>query len=503
MPSLYYYNEFKGCMKKRMQKLFQNSKLTIYSGSKLSYKTYNPRNSNDIKRLCKNASIQEFISDKNNRYPTLLIFKSNKYNMGVVTTQHIKKNQTICIYLGEKASLDKETKPYKIKKKLLNTASGVDLDALVDAEIKRITHYAFEFSSRAKKADSILAHNKRSIAGFINHNGTDPNVKAEIKNNIIYYKAARNIQKGEQLVIDYGPDYDYPDRLYYIPCYENHLTSSAFLTENIQHYYQKPFELNPTQRKILQIETPFIMLPDFFYKILYKHNTTISFHQPLDYRLPIITLKKCEKHANNYAISAHAYQHNITPLMLACTIGDAFTIENLIKKIKVDIFAKSSDDIDALIVAIKSADSEKTFLNFAKPLLQKFVKNLSRIESLGTDATSNTALHILVEREWCTAIEYFDNKIFFDVIDNNGYDALLYAIAHGKTHALRSLLNIKSVKKHLAELLFAEDETKDDFVLKRALQDTPNDHYHETCRILNKVASTRPTIKRKLKKFLK
>src|SRR5580700_6937484 len=100
-------------------KVLDIPKITIYAEDHVKSLTYNPQNVTDIKRLCKDASILEFIKDTNPRYPSLSIFKSKRYNMGVITNVSIKKNQIICEYLGEIASLNKETTPSRAKLSLL------------------------------------------------------------------------------------------------------------------------------------------------------------------------------------------------------------------------------------------------------------------------------------------------------------------------------------------------------------------------------------------------
>src|SRR4029078_3625148 len=104
---------------------------------------YCPQLDTDIKRLCKDASILEYIKDKNPRYPSLSIFKHKRYNMGVTTNVPIKKNQIICEYLGEIASLNKETTPSRAKlslqknKIIKKNISPTKLKEQVENEIKR------------------------------------------------------------------------------------------------------------------------------------------------------------------------------------------------------------------------------------------------------------------------------------------------------------------------------------------------------------------------------
>ncbi len=479
---------------KNFSKVLDDSTLTIYAEKPVVSVSYDPKDDTDINRLCKDAAITTFIKDKNPRYPSVTIFKSHHYNMGVMTNVPIKKNQTICEYLGELASLDKETTPSRAKlsllknKKIKKNISAKKLKDLVDYEIKRITHYAFGIKERSNIDDAILAHNKRSIAGFINHNGTDPNVKSEIIKNIIYYKAGRDIQKGEQLVIDYGLDYDYPEHLYYIPSFQNNLAPGAFLAEHINDYAKKPVLLTEKQKKVLQTHDTYIMLPNNFYKL-----KRASFN----IRLPLYTATTYV----NHQIYIPQEQLNLTALMFACTLTHKDLVNTLIKKFKADVFAKTSHDLDALIIAIKSSESEEELLNFAEPLIKKIVANLDRTDSIGSDENSKSALHLLVDRQWCKAIRLFNNPLFFDVIDCNGYDALISAIAEGKLHALAAMLKLKCMKAKLYEILFAEDETKNDLVLRRALIDMPGDKIDECYNILLKAVEKRYGIKKKIVTF--
>jgi len=488
-------------------KVLDNSKLTIYAENHVKSSNYDPQNEADIKRLCKDASILEFIKDTNPNYPSLSIIKNKRYNMGVITNVALKKNQIICEYLGELASLDKETTPSRAKlallknKKIKKNISSEKLKDSVENEIKRITHYAFGIKERSNINDSILAHNKRSLAGFINHNGTDPNVKSDIVKNDIYYKAARNIRKGEQLVIDYGPDYDYPDHLYYIPCTENHLTPGAFLAAHIKDYKKKPITLTAKQKTVLQTYDSYIVLPKIFYAFKPSNHKTVNDLDKLNIRLPLYTFTHYVIDGMNHQIYIPKNQLNITALMFACTLKDSDLLNTLIKDFKIDVFAKTSHDLDAMVIAIKSSESEEVFLRFAKLLIKKVVTKLDRIDSIGADHFSKTALHLLVDREWSKAIRLFDNPVFFDVVDSEGYDPLISALAYGKTQALAAMLKLKCIKKILYGLLFAEDETQKNYVLRRALRNIPSDKVNDCFNILLNAVETKHAIKKKLIKF--
>ncbi len=486
-------------------KVLDTPKLTIYAEDHVKALTYNPEHDADVKRLCKDAAILEFIQDTNPRYPSLSIFKNKRYNMGVITNTAIKKNQIICEYLGETASLNKETTPSRAKlsllknKKIKKNISSKKLKNLVENEIKRITHYAFGIKERSNIDDSILAHNKRSVAGFINHNGTDPNVKSSIINNIIYYQAARNIRQGEQLVIDYGPDYDYPEYLYYIPSSENHLSPGAFLAEHMNDYHNKPVSLTTKQKTTLQTHDAYIILPKVFYKL--QRSVKTNDCDKLNIRLPFYTFTKYFVDEGQHQIYIPQNQLNITALMFACTLANADLIKTLIKGFKIDVFAKTSNDLDAMVIAIKSSESEEILLNFAKPLFKKAASNVDRTDSIGADHFSKTALHLLVDRQWCKAIRLFNNPIFFNVVDADGYDPLISAIACGNIHALATMLKLPCMKKILYDTLFAEDETKKDYVLRRALKSMPIDKFDDCFNVLINAVKKRHRIKKKIIKF--
>lgn len=486
--------------------IIEGHKITIVSEGGATTAVFNPKNPDDVNRLCRSAKIEEFIHEDTKRnYPNLLLFKNSHYNHGVIANQAIKKNKIICIYRGEIDSLDRATNKQRVKKMLekefkisSSTHTPETLKKMVNSYIDHVTHYAFERLTRVGPKDTILAHKKRSVAGFINHNTTDPNVIVEINKGIIYYKAARNINPHEQLTVDYGPDYDYQDPLFYIHSFENHLKPGTFLAENIEHYHKIPIQLTPEQKALLQTQYSWVIIPKFLYGLL--NNPTYKQINAFDKRLPIIEVSHYSKSNTIYVPEQQSY---ITPLMFACILQSKQAIETLIIKYKVDVFAKSIHDKDALILAIESSDSEKALLHFAKPLIKKIVSTIKRTDSIASNHQKRSALHILVQREWCKTITLFKQSIFFDVVDSDGYDAFIYALTTGKTQSLITLLTMDIVKKILIDLLFAKDEKFNDFVLKRALRDIPHTQFNEILLILQKTLKRKPIYAKKLIGFLK
>jgi hypothetical protein len=466
---------------------------------------YNPKNKSDLDKLCKVANLEEFLKDNEQaEYPHLLIFESSRYARGVVANEFIKKNRIICEYLGEMDSLEEVIDRDRVAK-MLRQQSSKDkisfeaLDNAIDAYIKHVSAYAFELTRQSGPNDCMLAHRKRSLAAFINHHTTDPNVYVDIVNDSIRYIASRDIEIGEQLRIDYGPDYEYQECLYYIPSTENHLRRGKFLAENLQYYYNIPVKLTKNKKSALGTESDYVMVPKFLIPLLDNHQPKKNYLlTEYEKRLPILEILECTKKPgvkSAFTVFIPENQQNIMPLLLTCVYQNATTIRKLVKDPLIDIFSKTIKDKDALIILLNIVKIEDQFLKLAGPILKILSTNVKRIDYLGSDNYQYTALHILVMRDWCKAVKWFNHKVFFAVVDINDFDPLMLAIAQGKNNSLQALFKLKYVKQHLNSLLLIREEKADstDYILRRALQLTPKRKYADTCRILLK--AVRPNLK--------
>lgn len=481
--------------------------LTIFSEYGQTTTIYDPRNEADIKNLCKAAHLEEFIKDKEHiPYPHLLVFESGRYARGVVANEPIKKNQIICEYLGEIDSLEAVIDRDHVTKLLTqqlssaslkanDPASFADLDNAIDAYIKHVSAYAFELTRKSGPNDCMLAHRKRSLAAFINHHTTDPNVHVDVIKHSIRFIASRDIAKGEQLRIDYGPAYEYEEHISYIPSTENHLRRGKFLADNMQYYHPKPITLTKNQKKAFGTELDDIIVPNFVMHLL--NHKKINHFSEYEKRLPIIEIFKHPRKQTGNNIYVPEYQQNILPLLFASALKNKKAIKTLIEDITIDIFSRTVQDRDALIIMLTVIKSEKLFFKLAKPLLQILAKNIKRIDFLGSDSDKNTALHIIVERGWHTLIKWFNHKLFFAVIDLNDYDPLMLAIARGQHNVLKALFKLDYVKKHLKTLLLIREELENgnEYVLKRALKETPKKNIKKIFNILLKMAKENMKIK--------
>jgi hypothetical protein len=507
------------CQLKNFVIVADKPELTIFSESGETTTVYNPKKDSDLAKLCKAASLEEFIKDNEKaEYPHLLVFESGRYARGVVANEPIKKNQIICEYLGEIDSLDAVVDRDRVTKllteELVRTSKGKSsfesLDKAIDDYIKHVSAYAFELKRKSGPNDCMLAHKKRSLAAFINHHTTDPNVHVDVVKKSIRFIASRNIEKGEQLRIDYGPDYEYEERMYYIPSSENHLRRGKFLAENLQHYHETPLELSKMQKIALGAESDFVMIPKFLLPLLSAAKVKKKLNATgYELRLPILEVLECSKKQEvnaGYNVYVPEKQQNIMPLLFVCARQHGAAITALVEDPHVDIFVKTIEDRDALIVLLKSIKSEVKFMQLAKPILQIIASNVKRIDYLGSDNYQHTALHIIVERGWSKCIKWFDRKTFFSVIDMQDFDPLMLAIAQGKETVLQELFKLTYVKRHLRGLLLIKEDLADDdcdYVLKRALRQTPAKKYKIIASvILRTVKKFNPSIEKKIKEIV-
>jgi hypothetical protein len=500
---------------KNFVKVADYPRLTIFSEG-IKTTVYNPENDDDIVKLCKAADLEEFLKDNEKAgYPHLLIFETKRYARGVVANEFIKKGRIICEYLGEMDSLEKVIDRNRVTKLLAqqfikSSQETISLEVFnnaIDAYIKNVSAYAFELTRQSGPNDCMLAHRKRSLAAFINHHATDPNVHVNIINNSIQFVASRHIEKGEQLRIDYGPDYEYQERLYYIPSSENHLHRGKFLNENLEYYYDIPLKLTKRQKIALSIESDYVMIPLFLKLLLDNNIKEANLLTEYAKRLPTIEIIKCLKKPNiksGYTIFIPETQQNIMPLLMASVYQNQSVIKKLVEDPSIDIFSKTIQDKDALILILKMTKSEDQFLKLAKPLLQILAKNVKRIDYLGSDNYQYTALHTIVMRAWHNAIKWFNHKIFFSVIDSNDFDPLMLAIAEGKSDVLKALFKLSYVNHHLNSLLLIKEEINNDvdYVLARALKKIPKRKYNDICRIILRAVKNNPKVQEKIQGIL-
>ena len=120
--------------------------------------------------------------------------RSKIHGTGVFATKNIPKNTKIIQYIGEKITKSEGDRrsAARIKKCLNSTETG--------------SVYIFELNKKFD-VDGLFNYNK---ARYINHS-CNPNCEVEIKNDEIWIKSIKRINKGSELSYDYGFSFDKDD----------------------------------------------------------------------------------------------------------------------------------------------------------------------------------------------------------------------------------------------------------------------------------------------------
>ena len=209
------------------------------------------------------------------------VLTGSALNLGVFATQPIESGQIIGHYMGNKISLN------------LHNQS---------------TCYLFEVDS--KQNEGIDASTIRNWTSFVNHSKATPNVQAYLENNTIVYKTIRAITTHEQLLIDYGNNYDFRhvNHLRFLKSTDSSLESNEILTQNLVLYKKDPQLLSPNIANSLYLPT------ETYFKIPYFDDLMPFAIKPQlhEVNAVLIAVDKQKKPL------PQAQQENITALMCAC-----------------------------------------------------------------------------------------------------------------------------------------------------------------------------------------
>jgi hypothetical protein len=264
-------------------------------------------------------------------YNFLRVFKTPFAGFGVIAHKTIKKNQIICSYQGETVQqeikdgvmprYDEVTNALAEQKKQL-TQNGdrslteeeqEKLDEFANQRKKLIRSYAFILKQNNQQCLTVLSHRQAGIAALVNcsWNGF-ANAEANLENNKIVYRALRDIQPGEEILIDYGCDYTDSQEFHHIfPIGSRSIGS--FLEQNARHYPHphQSIALDKTNQALLGTQATHVLLPHYCSdskKLESLHDTEINL-------LPVIEMVK--QITDNKFIPLPSQQF-ITTLMYTC-----------------------------------------------------------------------------------------------------------------------------------------------------------------------------------------
>jgi hypothetical protein len=262
-------------------------------------------------------------------YNFLRVFKTPFAGFGVIAHKTIKKNQIICSYQGKTVlqeikdgvmpRYDEVTTALAEEKKQI-TQNGdrplteeelEKLDEFANQRKKLIRSYAFVLKKNNRQCLTVLSHRQAGIAAFVNcsWNGF-ANAETRLENNKIVYRTLRDIQSGEEILIDYGCDYTDSQEFHHIfPIGSRSIDS--FLEKNAGHYPHQPIALDKTDQELLGTQATHVLLPHY----CSDSKTLKSLNGTEINLLPVIEMVK--QTTDNKFIPLPSQQF-ITTLMYAC-----------------------------------------------------------------------------------------------------------------------------------------------------------------------------------------
>lgn len=280
--------------------------------------------------------------------------------------------------------------------------------------------------------DEVDARKKGNWTRFVNHAEHNANVTANLKYHgsgkkrlpYMEYGLSKSVKAGEQLLIDYGPEYEFDNnnQIFLNPS-NGYLTFAEMYTAYKQDYqlltgklYTLCKQLLPTAEKL-------------FIPKLNKHTAL---------ELPIIA---ADKHGR---IFPDQQQAGLTPLMLAAYAGDVKTVKSLLK------LEASLTDLHiwtgqtALFYAVQSKATPKYIHKIVELLLTKDTDIRQK------DVNSKTILHWCIESGNISTLKaIFNNKRAksnaidaLEVVDKDGYCPTLLALSKQDLETATSLIKM-------------------------------------------------------------
>ncbi len=306
-----------------------------------------PENSEHVKKIThEHKTIEDFKSTANG---LVRILKTDATGLAVVANKDIKAGTRICSFRGEKQ--------WQTEDQLRSQSLDVQ-------------HYSFELEHVGHKSLMLFAHKTASEASLINcsYDGYD-NIKVELLEGEVTLCATRDIQAGEEILLNYGEKYYGSENfLHVFPIGSRSIEN--FLQQNNENYSQTPVKLTLHEQQLLNTTATHVLVPkDYFqHKDAWKNYDINKINL-----LPIIEL--LDKPGEGFKPLKD--QQFITPLMYACLRKDYDIVEYLKKSANVRFVTKKNSSALSILTENyhASAGVKKLCHDLAREIKHIYRKN--------------------------------------------------------------------------------------------------------------------------------
>lgn len=406
-------NEFNINNKKSLADLQKRAKFTYVN-------MYQGKEGKKYHGVLKHPKFQKFLQKLNSQpLEVAEIAILGKNGFGVLATENIQikkggRDRTLGVYWGKLVHEGKEDSPY------IFTISKNEIDARKYGNWTR-------FVNHSKGNYNVVAKQKTFVSG-------------KIRFSYIEYALIKSVKAGQQLLVDYGPNYEFDKK------HQIFLNPSNGLLHSRELYVKHKEVYAPLTTSLAAVYRE--LIPDamgLFGPVLFTQMLSGAIIQSAKNKnafsaeLPIL---RADKRGN---ILDDRKQSGITTLMLAAYIGNEKAVHALIKSCGANIEQQNTmDGHTSLFYAIKSKCSPIKKDRIVKMLID------ADIQLSTQDKEGHTALHWCVEFGNLRLLKliFSDRKSkanaleALDVQDRECLDPLAYALAKGQLEIAAYLMGI-------------------------------------------------------------
>ncbi len=327
---------------------------------------------------------------------------------------------------------------------------------------------------------------KRSAAALANHSSTPNCALNRLNGDKIALRALRDIQPGEQLLVDYSTDYTFPERMIFLNTGDDRRSAAELYLDNRSQYELRVLRIkdHPALYEGLQklgiTTTKLLMFPQALLGDL--HNMAPSNEDMrAQANLPILQIAESE---DTLVVAPERDQQYLRSLMIDCLIGTPTDVANLLlvgANPNLQLVDSGLTACHFVLARTDSSDIKQQMLR----ILFRAGANFE-IESQGEKSLLHHCLDLNDLASATTMLELFaadqnGNKAntLFEHADRKGYDPILYAIKQGKPEFLDLFLRYMSSPSD--KLMY---EVKDVDMLTKVFSKAPESALLDTLEVL-------------------